>query len=199
MGSSGAGERFQGLEFKLCTGHEAGEPLLSRGQRSFRRAGSCLDGRDDPGSRSGTPVGATVSDTVLGDWFATVVFWRPQVAVFVSESTLLPVFVPFAPTATLLGRFPSALAAVLRAHGVAEPLIDREVTGAVDHTVATTNDRSVVGVVYEFARLAEWRRDEVDNPDGLTWLSNELAQTPCSPVYKRHVSPDRELHAVFAG
>ena len=66
-------------------------------------------------------------------------------ALFVSKPTLLPVFVPFAPAATLLGRFPSALAAVLRAHGVAKPLIDRAVTGAVDHLLAATNDRSVVG------------------------------------------------------
>ena len=37
---------------------------------------------------------------MFGDWFATVVFWRPQVALFVSKPTLLPVFVPFAPAAS---------------------------------------------------------------------------------------------------
>lgn len=51
----------------------------------------------------------------------------------------------------------------------------------------------------EFVHLAEWRRDEFDNPDGLLALSIELAQTPCSPLYRRHISPDRELHAVLAG
>lgn len=137
------------------------------------------------------------SDTVLGDWFATVLFWRPQVALFVSKPTLLPVFVPFAPAATLLGRFPSALEAVLLAHDVTQPLIDREVTGAVDHLLAATNDRSVVGVMNEFVRLAEWRRDEVNLPDGLPRLSAELSRTPCGPLYQRHVSPDRELHAVL--
>lgn len=38
-----------------------------------------------------------VSTTKLGDWYATAVFWRPQVGLFVNETTLLPVFVPLAP------------------------------------------------------------------------------------------------------
>jgi len=33
----------------------------------------------------------------LGDWYANVWFWRPQVAMFVSERALLPVIVPLAP------------------------------------------------------------------------------------------------------
>ena len=33
-----------------------------------------------------------VSTTMLGDWYATFLNWRPhQVAIFVSETTLLPV------------------------------------------------------------------------------------------------------------
>ena len=78
-----------------------------------------------------------------------------------------------------------------------EPLIDRETTGAGDHVLATTNDRSVVGVMTEFVHLTEWRRVDVNVPDGLLRLSVELAETPCGPLYNRHVSPDRELHAVL--
>jgi hypothetical protein len=50
----------------------------------------------------------------------------------------------------------------------------------------------------EFVRLADWRRDEINGPDDLTRLSLELARTPCSPLYGRHVSPDRELAAALA-
>jgi hypothetical protein len=38
------------------------------------------------------------STTVLADWYATVLPWRPRlVALFVSHTTLLPVLVPPAP------------------------------------------------------------------------------------------------------
>ena len=138
------------------------------------------------------------SSTMLGDWFATALFWRPQLALFVNATTLLPMFTPLAPAVTVLERFPGALAVVLRAHGMSEHVIDREVAETADRCLAKTNDRSIVGVMNEFARLADWRRDEINGPDDLTWLSLELAQTPCSPLYGRHVSPDRELAAVLA-
>jgi hypothetical protein len=140
----------------------------------------------------------TASTTMLGDWFATVLFWRPQLALFVNATTLLPVFVPLAPATTVLDRFPGALAVVLRAHGVAQGIIDRELAETAERCLTKTNSRSVVGVMNEFVRLAGWRQLEVRGPDDLTWLSLELAQTPCSPLYGRHVSPDRELAATLA-
>lgn len=38
--------------------------------------------------------------TLLGPWYATVLFWRPRVALLVNESTLRPVLMPLAPAAT---------------------------------------------------------------------------------------------------
>jgi hypothetical protein len=55
------------------------------------------------------------STTRLGDWYVNILFFKPQLALFVSEATLLPVLVPFAPAATLLDRFPPALLAHLQA------------------------------------------------------------------------------------
>jgi hypothetical protein len=140
----------------------------------------------------------TASTTMLGDWFATVMFWRPQVALFVNATTLLPVFMPLAPAATVLQRFPAGLAGILRAHGIADHLITREIAEAAEQHLAKTNNRSVVGVMNEFVHLADWRRDEITVPDDLMWLSLKLAQTPCSPLYGRHISPDRELAATLA-
>jgi hypothetical protein len=34
--------------------------------------------------------------TLLGPWYATVLFWRPRVTLLVNESTLLPVLLPLA-------------------------------------------------------------------------------------------------------
>src|SRR3954465_14150327 len=42
--------------------------------------------------------------TWLGDWYVNVLFFRPQLGLFVSEVTLLPVLVAWAPAATLLER-----------------------------------------------------------------------------------------------
>jgi Domain of unknown function (DUF6933) len=58
-----------------------------------------------------------------------------------------------------------------------------------------TASRSVVGIVNEFTYLADaWRQDEPD----LLALAMRLAATPSGPLYKRHISPDRELAALVA-
>jgi hypothetical protein len=58
-----------------------------------------------------------------------------------------------------------------------------------------TADRSLVGVLNEFAYLADVHRAGED--DRLE-LSLRLATTPLGPLYKRGISPDRELAALIA-
>ena len=148
--------------------------------------------------RLGPPVPAVelASTTLLGDWYATVWFWRPQVVLLVSEVTLLPVLMPLAPTATLLQRFGHQLELVLAAHGTPVEFIDGELQEMGEVRLAKTASRSVVGIMNEFAYLAgAWRQNEPD----LLALAVRLAATPCGPLYKRHVSPDRELAALVAG
>jgi hypothetical protein len=41
-----------------------------------------------------TASGADRSTTRLGDWYVNVLFFKPQVALFVGEATLLPVLTP---------------------------------------------------------------------------------------------------------
>jgi hypothetical protein len=48
------------------------------------------------------------STTLMGQWYATALFWKPQVALFVSEPTLLPVLMPLAPRGDLAGEVPAA-------------------------------------------------------------------------------------------
>ncbi len=135
--------------------------------------------------------------TVLGDWYATALFWRPQVALFVNEATLLPVLMPLAPAATLTERFPPELSAVLAAHQVPRRVIDAEAAQMTDCRLATTSNRSVVGIMTEFTHLAEAYR-ACDGDPNLIDLALRLAETPCGPLYRRHVSPDRELAAIIA-
>jgi hypothetical protein len=135
------------------------------------------------------------STTLLGDWYATALFWRPQVALQVSEVTLLPVLMQLAPAATFLQRFGPQLTAVLAAHGTPAGFIDAELQEMDQVWLATTASRSAVGIMNEFTHLAgAWRQDEPD----LLALAVRLSATPCSPLYKRHISPDRELAALVA-
>jgi len=138
------------------------------------------------------------SDTAMSSWYATVLFWKPQVALLVSERTLLPVLMPLAPAVTLARRFPAQLALVLKEHGVPSEFIAQEVWRMDKVQYAKTANRSVVGILNEFVKQAEfwlaaYAYEQGDNDDLLA-ISVKLAETPCSPLYNGPVSPDRALH-----
>ena len=138
-----------------------------------------------------------VSTTALGNWYATALFWKPQVALFTNELTLVPVLVPLAPAATVIDRFPALMENVLRAHGLSDSFVEDELAEMTAHRVAKTENRSVVGVMNEFARFGGYDYSVNDDHD-LLRLSLRLAEIPCGPLYSRHVSPDRELAAFVA-
>lgn len=140
------------------------------------------------------------SDTVFGSWYATALFWKSQIALLVSERTLLPVLMPLAPAATLARRFPAQLALVLKEHGIAADFIAQEVWRMGSVHYAKTTNRSVVGILNEFLRQAEfwlgaYGYEKGDNDDLLA-ISAKLAETPCSPLYKGPISPNKALHEV---
>ena len=137
-----------------------------------------------------------MSTTVLGAWYATVLRWRRPAALLVNELTLLPLVMPLAPVKMLLARFPDAVAELLSAHRVPAQLVEFERAQALEHRLAATASRRLVGVMNEFAYLADL--DRAKNHD-LMHLSMRLATTPCGPLVQRHVSPDRELAAFLAG
>ncbi|MEU5881216.1 hypothetical protein [Spirillospora sp. NPDC047279] len=147
-------------------------------------------------NRTGPPdLGADEqSDTRLGQWYATALFWRPQVALFVNEETLLPILLPLAPAATLLNRVPDHIASALAEYGASQALIDDETQRMRESRLAKTANRSVTGTLTDFARLAEHYRD--GDPD-LSALATRLAHVPCGPLYKSHTFPDREFTALI--
>ena len=65
--------------------------------------------------------------TALCNWYATAIFWKPQVALFVNEITFLPVFMPLAPSSTLAQRFPEVLREVLMGIEIDFEFIDHEI------------------------------------------------------------------------
>lgn len=145
------------------------------------------------------PVMPPVSEptTSLGNWYGTVLFWKPQVALLVNEQTLYPVMMPLAPATTLMARFPAALQQSLEAGGVAAGFIEAEIAGMIDGQYAKTSNRSVIGIINEFSFLAKGYRDHRGLTD-LVALGLLLTETPCGPLHRRHGSPDRELDAAVA-
>ena len=133
--------------------------------------------------------------TRLGDWYATVLFWKPQLALLVNERTLLPVLLPLAPAKTLTERIGPAVSQVLQMHGIDRDFVERELAAMADVEIAKTANRSVVGTMNEFAFEAAVYRDHRGMTDPLQ-LAMRLAETPCGAI--RGNSPARLLREVVA-
>ena len=131
----------------------------------------------------------------MGDWFATALFWKPQVALLVNQRTFVPVFLPLAPAATLLDRAPDAIAGVLRRLGAGESFVSAELAAMRDGRIAPTNDRSTVGVLNEMAFHGEIRWH--DGIDTLEDLAVDLSSMPLGPLRHRHGFPFEELAALL--
>jgi hypothetical protein len=134
--------------------------------------------------------------TRLGDWYATALFWKPQLALLVNERTLLPVLMPLAPASTLPERVAPAVAQVLLLHGVDPDFVEHEVAAMADVEIAKTSNRRVVGTMNEFEFQAEVYRDHSGMTD-LLELAMRLAEVPCGAI--RGNSPARLLREVLAG
>lgn len=134
------------------------------------------------------------STTALGDWFANALFWRPQVALLVNERTLLPVFVPLAPAATLLARIPAAIESTLRLHGASEMLLATERYAMREVQVGPTSNRSILGVMNELAYHGEMAV-KLDRVRDLDELSLRLSQVILGPLH--HGTPRDELAALL--
>ena len=86
----------------------------------------------------------------------------------------------------------------LSAHGASPAFVEAEAKEMAEWRLAKTTNRSVVGIMSEFTSLAEAYAAHGGGLD-LFELSLRLAKTPCGPVYKRNVSPDRELAVLLSG
>jgi hypothetical protein len=131
--------------------------------------------------------------TQLGSWYATVLFWKPQVVLFVNEPTLLPVLVPLAPAASVI---PGFVAEMLHELDIPQTIIDTELAAMSEHVVAKTANRSVVGMLNEFSFLGE---RFLEPGTDLLLLSLRLADVPCGPLYKSTSYPNSEVRLRLLG
>jgi hypothetical protein len=129
-------------------------------------------------------AGGALGTTLLGNWYATVLYWKPQVALLVNEKTLLPVLIPLVPATDLAMRFPEHLASVLVAHGMPEQFIEHELAQMNAVQYAKTTNRSVVGIMNQFTYLAEGYREYLETSD-LRALALKLAHVVSSGLKAR--------------
>lgn len=121
------------------------------------------------------------SDTALGDWYVNrLLVDRRPLLLLVSASSLLPIVIPARDVRSLPSRLGDLVAARLRRLGVSESVLgaERDAMGTV--SVGPTLDRSVVGILVDFANgvphyLDQGRWDETS----LTDVEARLENTPC--------------------
>ncbi|MBK9245214.1 MAG: hypothetical protein IPM30_10325 [Burkholderiales bacterium] len=111
---------------------------------------------------------------MLGDWHATALFWKFQLALLVNWRTLLPVILPLAAPDSLLERTDPPVAQVLARHDVEPRLIEAAVAAMAQAEIAKSANRSVPGTIKEFALSVGVYRDHGGTTDPVE-LSLRLA------------------------
>ena len=134
-------------------------------------------------SRVGPPsMVTTPSTTVLGDWFAHLVFvGRQRYVLLVSEHSRLPVMMPGRDLGNLTRNFPCYLSEVLQALGIPGPAMAREVEASAQAVIAVTNSRSHLGTLNDFSLALKYHL--WDEPDAeLVEVALLLSTTPVGPL-----------------
>ena len=137
----------------------------------------------------------SVSTTVLGDWYANIVFERPeQLIVCISERTLLPVIVPAKDFKRLPDRIAAATERMLRAIGVSDQDVAEEISAMEQSYFAKTADRRVLGSLTDFVFHVQdgtaSRREDTLHERAL-----RLAQMPCAVL--QYAYPSESALAAF--
>jgi hypothetical protein len=121
------------------------------------------------------------SDTALGDWYINrLVVNRRPLLILVSSVSLLPMLLPARGVRELPRRLAGLVEGLLRRRGIAACAVDAEKEAMTSVSIGPTLDRSVLGIMVDFAKLLPHYL-EPGRWDETTLLSVEarLAQIPC--------------------
>src|SRR5215831_4671231 len=95
----------------------------------------------------------STSDTALGDWYVNrVVVDRQPLLLLVSSASLLPMIVPARDVRGLPVKLASLVEGRLKRLGVDESIVDREIVEMGTVVIGQTVDRSVLGIMVDFAK-----------------------------------------------
>src|SRR5205807_7212583 len=121
---------------------------------------------------------APASSTVLGDWYANVLWvYRKPLVLAVSARTLLPVLLPARDPNSLGPRLAAALGHILAALGIPAHRVKEEQRRMAEIAFARTISRQILGTMSDFDRM-------LDPAPGQSLISAalELAEAPCGPI-----------------
>jgi len=134
---------------------------------------------------------APASSTVLGDWYANVLWvYRKPLVLAVSARTLLPVLLPARDPASLGPRLVAALGHTLTALGIPAHRIEEEQRHMAQIVFARTLSRQILGTMNDFYRMLDPAPDQP-----LISAALELAEAPCAPIGME--TPDRVTVNLF--
>jgi hypothetical protein len=143
----------------------------------------------------------TRSDTALGDWYVDrVVIDRRPLLLLVSSTSLLPMLLPARDVRGLPTRLGGLVEARLKRLGIEAHTIEAEKLAMVPVIIGSTADRSVLGIMTEFARsLPYYLEGGQWNETALPLAEERLSETPCHAARSanRVIFPDRTAPAVL--
>ena len=127
------------------------------------------------------------STNILGNWYAKVIFTKPQVALFVNERTLLPVLMPFAPATNLVERFPHYLFKILLAHGMNQAFIENEMNGLDRVNFCKATNRTTIAMLNRYTLDLGFISEMYGG--NLFVISMDIANRPSGVLPKSSITP----------
>jgi hypothetical protein len=138
----------------------------------------------------------TRSATALGDWYVNrIVVDRHPLLLLISSASLLPIVVPARDVRELPARLVSLVAARVRRLGLDQQIIDAETAAMGPIVIGPTIDRSVLGIMVDFAKgIPYYLEPDRWDDASLTRVEDRLAETPCHASQRsdRVIFPDRK-------
>ncbi len=145
---------------------------------------------------------AAASDTALGDWYVNrLAVDRKPLLLIVSSRSLVAILIPAKDVRALPIRLPALVAQRLKKMRIPEWQISAELGAMAPVQVAKTADRSVMGILVDFAAMIPYYLDRgAWDETTLPFVEAKLAKNPCfagrpgnSTVY-----PERDTPALLA-
>jgi hypothetical protein len=142
------------------------------------------------------------SDTALGDWYVNrISIDRRPVLILISSQALLPILLPARDVRSLPGRLAEIVAKRLERLQIPSQLIEAEVRAMTPVVVAATKDRSVLGIMVDFAKAVPYYLEHGGWDDStLPFVEARLAETPCHASHRHEdvIFPGKAAPAILA-
>jgi len=144
---------------------------------------------------------AETSDTALGDWYVNrLIVDRQPLLLLVSATSLLPALVRARNVRALPTQIEDIVSRRLKRLGIATSLIDPERRAMTPVQIAATADRSVLGIMVDFAKSVPYYLERGWDDAALGVAEARLAETPChaGKASDHVVLPEDKAPAVLA-